>query len=108
MTGTCVEGIRNGRMAHGKGGRQGVQCRFEVERRGVDRVCNLPKDNANFAGVQHFIDHPTPQGIASFDFVRLRCAPVVLAKCSMSPNRSGEGDIRRALINAGRQQLSLS
>jgi hypothetical protein len=26
----------------------------------------------------------------------------------MSPNRSGEGDIRRALINAGRQQLSLS
>jgi len=49
-----------------------------------------PKGNANFAWVQHFIHHLAPQGIAGF----------VLANGSMSSNQSGEGDIRRALIEA--------
>ncbi len=49
-----------------------------------------PKGNANFAWVQHFIHHLAPQGMAGF----------VLANGSMSSNQSGEGDIRRALVEA--------
>jgi type I restriction enzyme M protein len=49
-----------------------------------------PKGNANFAWVQHFIHHLAPSGLAGF----------VLANGSMSSNQSGEGDIRRALIEA--------
>ena len=49
-----------------------------------------PKGNAHFAWVQHFIHHLAPQGMAGF----------VLANGSMSSNQSGEGDIRRALIEA--------
>jgi type I restriction enzyme M protein len=49
-----------------------------------------PKGNANFAWVQHFIHHLAPQGLAGF----------VLANGSMSSNQSGEGDIRRSLIEA--------
>jgi type I restriction enzyme M protein len=49
-----------------------------------------PKGNANFAWVQHFIHHLAPQGIAGF----------VLANGSMSSNQSGEGDIRKAIIEA--------
>ena len=49
-----------------------------------------PKGNANFAWVQHFIHHLAPQGMAGF----------VLTNSSMSFNQSGEGDIRRALIEA--------
>jgi type I restriction enzyme M protein len=49
-----------------------------------------PKGNANFAWVQHFIHHLAPQGMAGF----------VLANGSMSSNQSGEGDIRRAIIEA--------
>ena len=49
-----------------------------------------PQGNANFAWVQHFIHHLAPQGMAGF----------VLANGSMSSNQSGEGDIRRALIEA--------
>jgi len=49
-----------------------------------------PKGNANFAWVQHFIHHLSPQGMAGF----------VLANGSMSSNQSGEGEIRRALIEA--------
>ena len=49
-----------------------------------------PKGNANFAWVQHFIHHLAPTGMAGF----------VLANGSMSSNQSGEGDIRRALIEA--------
>ena len=49
-----------------------------------------PKGNANFAWVQHFIYRLAPQGMAGF----------VLANGSMSSNQSGEGDIRRALIEA--------
>ncbi len=49
-----------------------------------------PKGNANFAWVQHFIHHLAPQGMAGF----------VLANGSMSSNQSGEGEIRKALIEA--------
>ncbi len=49
-----------------------------------------PKGNANFAWVQHFIHHLAPNGFAGF----------VLANGSMSSNQSGEGDIRRAIIEA--------
>jgi type I restriction enzyme M protein len=50
-----------------------------------------PKGNANFAWVQHFIHHLHPShGMAGF----------VLANGSMSSNQSGEGDIRRAIIEA--------
>ena len=49
-----------------------------------------PKGNANFAWVQHFIHHLAPDGFAGF----------VLANGSMSSNQSGEGDIRKAMIEA--------
>ena len=49
-----------------------------------------PKGNANFAWVQHFIHHLSPSGMAGF----------VLANGSMSSNQSGEGDNRKALIEA--------
>lgn len=49
-----------------------------------------PKGNANFAWVQHFIHHLAPDGYSGF----------VLANGSMSSNQSGEGDIRRAIIEA--------
>ena len=44
--------------------------------------------NANFAWVQHFIHHLSPTGVAGF----------VLANGSMSSNQSGEGEIRKAII----------
>ena len=47
-----------------------------------------PAGNANFAWVQHIVHHLAPSGIAGF----------VLANGSMSSNQSGEGDIRRQLI----------
>ncbi len=50
-----------------------------------------PAGNANFAWVQHFIHHLAPTGIAGF----------VLANGSMSSNQSGEGEIRKAIIEAG-------
>lgn len=46
--------------------------------------------NANFAWVQHFIHHLSPNGIAGF----------VLANGSMSSNQSGEGEIRKNIIEA--------
>jgi len=49
-----------------------------------------PAGNANFAWVQHFIHHLAPAGLAGF----------VLANGSMSSNQSGEGDIRKAIIEA--------
>ena len=49
-----------------------------------------PKGNANFAWVQHFIHHLAPNGMAGF----------VLANGSMSSGQSGEGDIRRSIIEA--------
>lgn len=49
-----------------------------------------PVNNANFAWVQHFIHHLAPNGIAGF----------VLANGSMSSNTSGEGEIRKNIIEA--------
>ena len=49
-----------------------------------------PAGNANYAWVQHFISHLAPTGIAGF----------VLANGSMSTNQSGEGEIRKAIIEA--------
>jgi type I restriction enzyme M protein len=49
-----------------------------------------PASNANFAWVQHFISHLAPTGLAGF----------VLANGSMSSNQSGEGEIRRNIIEA--------
>ena len=49
-----------------------------------------PAGNANFAWVQHFLYHLAPRGTAGF----------VLANGSMSSNQSGEGEIRKNLIEA--------
>ena len=49
-----------------------------------------PSGNANYAWVQHFIHHLAPTGLAGF----------VLANGSMSSNQSGEGEIRKAIIEA--------
>jgi len=49
-----------------------------------------PAGNANFAWVQHFIHHLAPYGMAGF----------ILANGSMSSNTSGEGDIRKAIVEA--------
>ncbi|HVA85938.1 MAG TPA: N-6 DNA methylase, partial [Candidatus Saccharimonadales bacterium] len=49
-----------------------------------------PAGNANFAWVQHFLHHLAPTGIAGF----------VLANGSMSTNQSGEGEIRRSIVEA--------
>ena len=49
-----------------------------------------PKGNANFAWVQHMVHHLAPSGTAGF----------VLANGSMSSNQSGEGEIRRSLVEA--------
>ena len=50
-----------------------------------------PAGNANFAWVQHMAHHLAPRGVAGF----------VLANGSMSSNQSGEGTIRKNLIEAG-------
>ena len=50
-----------------------------------------PVGNANFAWVQHFLYHLAPRGTAGF----------VLANGSMSSNQSGEGEIRKNIIEAG-------
>ena len=49
-----------------------------------------PKGNANFAWVQHIVHHLAPRGTAGF----------VLANGSMSSAQSGEGEIRRNLVEA--------
>ena len=49
-----------------------------------------PVRNANYAWVQHFLYHLAPRGTAGF----------VLANGSMSSNQSGEGQIRKSLIEA--------
>jgi len=50
-----------------------------------------PTGNANFAWMQHFIYHLSPQGQAG----------VVLAKGALTSKTSGEGDIRKALVENG-------
>jgi len=49
-----------------------------------------PRNNANFAWVQHFIHHLAPTGIAGF----------VLANGSLSSTTSGEGEIRKNIVEA--------
>ena len=49
-----------------------------------------PVGNANFAWVQHFLYHLAPRGVAGF----------VLANGSMSSGQSGEGEIRKKLVEA--------
>ncbi len=49
-----------------------------------------PKGSANFAWVKNFIHHLSPTGTAGF----------VLANGSMSSNTSGEGEIRKGIIEA--------
>ncbi|QAR34022.1 SAM-dependent DNA methyltransferase [Geovibrio thiophilus] len=49
-----------------------------------------PENNANYAWIQHFIHHLAPNGVAGF----------VLANGSMSSNTSGEGEIRKNIIEA--------
>jgi type I restriction enzyme M protein len=49
-----------------------------------------PKGNANYAWIQHFLYHLSPSGQAGF----------VLAKGSLTSKTSGEGDIRKEMIEA--------
>lgn len=49
-----------------------------------------PVGNANYAWVQHFLYHLAPNGIAGF----------VLANGSLSSNTSGEGEIRKSIVEA--------
>ncbi len=49
-----------------------------------------PVGNANFAWIQHFIYHLSPTGTAGF----------VMANGSMSSNTSGEGEIRKNIVEA--------
>jgi type I restriction enzyme M protein len=49
-----------------------------------------PAGNANFAWVQHIVHHLAPNGIAGF----------VLANGSMTSNTSGEGEIRKNIVDA--------
>lgn len=49
-----------------------------------------PASNANFAWVQHMVHHLAPSGTAGF----------VLANGSMSSQQSGEGEIRKNLVEA--------
>jgi type I restriction enzyme M protein len=49
-----------------------------------------PARNANYAWIQHFIHHLAPNGVAGF----------VMANGSLSSNTSGEGEIRRKIVEA--------
>ncbi len=49
-----------------------------------------PAGNANYAWIQHFLYHLNPTGQAGF----------VLAKGALTSNTSGEGEIRKALVEA--------
>lgn len=49
-----------------------------------------PVGNANYAWIQHFLYHLSPKGQAGF----------VLAKGALTSNSSGEGEIRKSLIEA--------
>ena len=71
---------------------------FNVSNWGGDQLANdkrwaygePPKGNANFAWVQHMAHHLAPTGAAGF----------VLANGSMSSQSSGEGEIRKNLVEA--------
>ena len=68
---------------------------FNMKAWGKDRLqedqrwkYGIPKGNANFAWIQHFIHHLSPSGIAGF----------VLSNVSMSSNTSGDGEIRKSIV----------
>jgi type I restriction enzyme M protein len=69
---------------------------FNMKKWGVRQVADdvrwkygtPPDSNANFAWVQHFVHHLAPDGQAGF----------VLANGSLTSNTSGEGEIRKQLI----------
>lgn len=71
---------------------------FNISDWGGDRLANDPRwvygtpppGNANYAWLQHILWHLSPQGQAG----------VVLANGSMSSQQSGEGDIRKAMVEA--------
>ena len=71
---------------------------FNISNWGGDRLADdkrwaygvPPKGNANFAWVQHMVHHLAPAGVAGF----------VLANGSMSSQASGEGEIRKNLVEA--------
>jgi len=50
-----------------------------------------PTGNANYAWIQHFLYHLAPSGHAGF----------VLSKGALTTNTTGEGDIRKALVEKG-------
>lgn len=50
-----------------------------------------PAGNANYAWIQHFIYHMSPNGRAGF----------VMAKGSLTSQTNGEGEIRKAIVEAG-------
>ena len=50
-----------------------------------------PSGNANYAWIQHFIYHLAPNGQAGF----------ILSKGALTTQSSGEGEIRKALVDAG-------
>src|SRR3954465_5812304 len=49
-----------------------------------------PVNNANYAWIQHFVHHLSPVGVAGF----------VMSNGSMSTTTTGEGEIRKALVEA--------
>src|ERR1035437_8699553 len=49
-----------------------------------------PVNNANYAWIQHFIHHLSPVGVAGF----------VMSNGSMSTTTTGEGEIRKAIVEA--------
>jgi type I restriction enzyme M protein len=50
-----------------------------------------PAGNANYAWISHIIHHLSPRGVSGF----------VMANGTMTSNTSGEGDIRRRIVEAG-------
>lgn len=71
---------------------------FNIKNWGADRLTGdarwqygtPPATNANFAWVQHMLHHLAPTGTMA----------TILANGSLSSNQSGEGDIRRKLVEA--------
>ncbi len=53
-------------------------------------IITVDGGNANYAWIQHFLHHLSPDGLAGF----------ILANGSMSTQTGGEGEIRKALIEA--------
>jgi type I restriction enzyme M protein len=64
----------------GEGLREDVRWKFGVP----------PARNANYAWIEHMIHHLAPSGVAGF----------VMANGSMSSQQSGEGEIRKAIVQA--------